>query len=134
MSETISSKRMCELAGCTYRQLNYWCIHVLGWTPGAGTRRQWNQSEIEAVMAMTDVAAFMVRIGGQGARANILKLVFMAVVFNPVAYGERLVIHLVNDGRLLSVERVPWDQSIRGPGLVIALRRHQAAAPAAQAG
>lgn len=68
----LSSKQVCELGGCTYRQLDYWAR--LGWiTPevqaeGSGTQRRWSPQAVDIVRVL---AAFsrMTTLGGNLGKA-----------------------------------------------------------------
>lgn len=57
----ISSAEMCKLAGCSYRQLDYWTRQrvVLPARPacGTGTPRRWSERQVRNVRLVTALAA-----------------------------------------------------------------------------
>lgn len=68
----ISSQEICERAGCTYRQLDWWdrqrVIGPVRRANGNGTRRGWGAHQIATIALITELAAL-------GATHDILRTV-----------------------------------------------------------
>lgn len=75
MVAMISSTEMCRLAGCSYRQLDYWCRQRVV-TPakaangqGSGNQRRFTERQVRTVRLVTDLAAL-------GAQHGVLQRAF----------------------------------------------------------
>lgn len=56
----LSSAQLCELAGVTYRQLDYWCrsglVHPAIAAAGHGSRRRWTAGDVAAVAELGEIS------------------------------------------------------------------------------
>lgn len=102
----MSSRDVCAIAGCTYRQLDYWCSRgVFGHnrSSGSGAYRAWPVSILEPVMAVADVVRAFHDLAGafKGMSCDRLRQVAEEVERTSLHMGEVLVVTTTSANRAM---------------------------------
>lgn len=103
----------CQIAGCTYRQLDYWCRRGVlnNNAAGSGSRRTFTDEEIEALAACKSAIDFL-------PSTDAMRAVVDAVLTAPVAPGDYIWIR----GRDVGRTSDPFTIVAEEPVLLIPLR------------
>lgn len=115
--KAVSSKEAARLAGCTYRQLDYWMrrevLEPVVSADGSGTRRLFDHRDVEALAAAADLSRYV-------PSTDAMRAVAKAVLREEISPGDFVWVRGRSVGRTRDIREVVLDGE--GPVMVLPLR------------